>query len=90
MTRELLQKIAKESKINLGWYTHVHCFINENYTKLYIVFASLEVCGGYRQYCGQKFVTKSVAAIQRRNARYGETPEYMYTTQGWEEIETIR
>ena len=85
MTREILQKVAKAKKIDLSLYDHVIGFINESYTKVLISFASLEVFGGCRQYCNQKDVVLSVAAIQKR-----EEPEWEYTTQGWTRIEYIR
>lgn len=85
MTREILNNICKTRKVNLDWYDHINAFINENYTKVFITFAQMEVVGGGRMFCNQKTVTLSVAAIQKR-----EEPEWEYTTQGWERIEYIR
>ena len=85
MTKEILNRIAKAKKVNLSYYDHVLAFINENYTKVIVSFGLLEVCGGHRYFCCQKDVVLSVAAIQKR-----EEPEWEYTTQGWEEIATIR
>ena len=85
MTREILEKIAKAKKVNIGWYDHVFAFINENYTKVFVTFGSLEVVGGGRCFCNKKTITLSVAAIQKR-----EEPEWDYTTQGWTRLEYIR
>ena len=85
MTSEILNKIAKAKKVNLGWYDHIDAFINENYTKVFITFANLEVCGGSRFFCNKKTITLSVAAIQKR-----EEAEWDYTTQGWTRLEYIR
>lgn len=90
MTRELLNKVARENKINLSHYDHVFAFINVAYTKLYIEFSSLEVCGGNRMFVGKTMVAKSVAAINRRNATRGEAGAWEYTTQGYERIESIK
>lgn len=92
MTREILNKVAKENKVNLDWYDHCIAYINENYTKIYITFGLLEVVGGYRNFCSRRTIVKSVAAIQRRNAQVNHTEpsEWEYATQGWEEISTIR
>lgn len=85
MTREIINKICKTKKINLEWYDHIISYINQNYTKIFITFASLEVVGGNRYFCNKKTITLSVAAIQKR-----EEVEWDYTTQGWEEISDIR
>lgn len=85
MTREILNKVAKAKKVNLDWYDHIIAYINENYTKVFITFANLEVCGGSRLFCNKKSITLSVSALQKR-----EEPEWDYTTQGWERIENIR
>ena len=85
MTREIITKICKTKKVNLEWYDHIIAYINENYTKVFVTFANLEVVGGSRLFCNKKTITLSVAAIQKR-----EEFEWEYTTQGWERIETIR
>lgn len=85
MTREILNKIAKAKKVNLGWYDHINAFINSNYTKVFVTFGTLEVVGGGRIFCGQKTVTFLVSSIQKN-----EEPEWDYTTQGWERIEYIK
>lgn len=85
MTQEILNKVCKAKKVNLEWYDHVIAYINENYTKVFITFANLEVVGGRRMFCNDKSIVLSVAAIQKR----GEA-EWEYTTQGWERLESIR
>lgn len=85
MTQEILKKVAKAKKVNLDWYDHVIAYINENYTKVFITFANLEVVGGSRMFCNKKSITLSVAAIQKR-----EEVEWEYTTQGWERLEYIK
>ena len=85
MTKEILTKVAKTKKIDLNLYDHVIGYINENYTKVFITFANLEVCFGTRLFCNKKNVVMSVAAIQKR-----EEPEWDYTTQGWTRLEYIR
>ena len=85
MTQEIINKICKTKKINLGWYDHILGFINDNYTKVFVTFAQIEVVGGGRKFYNQKTITLSVAAIQKR-----EEFEWEYTTQGWERIENIR
>ena len=84
MTRNIIEKIAKAKKINLDWYDHIIGCINENYTKVFITFATLEVLPGCRMYCNKKTITLSLCAIQKR-----EENEWEYTTQGWERIENI-
>lgn len=90
MTRELLLQVAKENKINLDWYDHVFAFINEKYTKLFIEFSTLEVIGHSRTYCCAKTITKSVAAIARKNAIQGTPEAWEYCTNGHERIENIK
>lgn len=90
MTRELLNKVAKENRVNLSEHTHVFAFINEKYTKLFIEFSTLEVIGHSRTYCCVKTITKSVAAIDRKNAIYGTPGAWEYCTEGHERIENIR
>ena len=90
MTRELLNRVAKDAKINLNWYTHVYAWINPNYTKLFIEFSTIEICGHSRHFCCAKSVTKSVAAISRRNALRGEADAWEYTTNGHEWISDIK
>lgn len=85
MTRDIINNICKTKKVNLGWYDHVLAFINENYTKVIVTFANLEVVGGSRYFCNKKTLTLSVAAIQKR-----EEFEWEYTTQGWTRIEAIQ
>lgn len=85
MTQEILKRVAKAKKVNLDWYDHMIAYINENYTKVFITFANLEVVGGSRSFCNKKTITLSVAAIQKR-----EEAEWEYTTQGWERLEFIR
>lgn len=85
MTREIIEKIAKAKKINLDWYDHINAYINENYTKVFVTFGTLEVCFGSRTYCGQKTITLLVSSLQKN-----EEPEWEYTTQGWERIEDIK
>ena len=85
MTQEIINKICKTKKVNLEWYDSIFAYINENYTKVFVTFALQEVVGGRRHFCCEKTVTLSVAAIQKR-----EEVEWDYTTQGWEEIATIR
>ena len=90
MTRELLNKIAKENRVNLSEHTHIQAFINQNYTKLYIEFSTLEVCGSSRLFVCPVVITKSVAAIARKNATCGEPGAWEYCTQGIERIEDIK
>lgn len=85
MTQEIITKICKAKKVNLEWYDHIIAYINDNYTKVFVTFANLEVVGGSRLFYNKKSITLSVAAIQKR-----EEPEWEYTTQGWERIENIR
>ena len=85
MTQEIINKICKTKKVNKDWYDHIIAYINENYTKVSVTFANLEVVGGSRIFCNKKTITLSVCALQKR----GEI-EWEYTTQGWEWIETIR
>ena len=85
MTQEIINKVCKTKKVNKEWYDHIIAYINENYTKVFITFANLEVVGGSRFFCNKKTITLSVAAIQKR-----EEFEWEYTTQGWERIEDIR
>ena len=85
MTREILNKIAKAKKINLGWFDHINAYINPNYTKVFITFGQMEVCGGSRHFLNQNTVVLSVAAIQKRFEI-----ETDYTTQGWTWIDEIR
>jgi len=85
MTQGIINKVCKTKKVNKGWFDHVFAYINDNYTKVFITFANLEVVGGSRMFYNKKTITLSVAAIQKR-----EEFEWEYTTQGWERIETIR
>ena len=90
MTRELLNKIAKANKVNLSEHTHIQAFINQNYTKLYIEFSTMEVCGSSRLFVCPVVITKSVAAIARKNATCGEPDAWEYCTQGIERNEDIK
>lgn len=85
MTQEIINKVCKTKKVNKEWFDHVFAYINDNYTKVFITFANLEVVGGGRMFYNKKTITLSVAAIQKR-----EEFEWEYTTQGWERIENIR
>lgn len=85
MTQAIINKVCKTKKVNKGWYDHIFAYINDNYTKVFITFANLEVVGGGRMFYNKKTITLSVAAIQKR-----EEFEWEYTTQGWERIENIR
>lgn len=84
MTREILNKIAKAKKIDLAMYDHVIGYINENYTKVYVTFANLEVVGGSRYFYNKKSVVFLVSSLQKN-----EEFEWEYTTQGWDRIEYI-
>lgn len=66
MTRETLDKIAKNHKINVEQYMKVAGFINENYTKVFILFFDEEGVGFDRLRCNQKTITMNVSAIQKR------------------------
>lgn len=85
MTQAIINKVCKTKKVNKEWFDHVFAYINDNYTKVFITFANLEVVGGGRMFYNKKTITLSVAAIQKR-----EEFEWEYTTQGWERIENIR
>ena len=90
MTKQILNKIARDAKINVEWYDHVNAWINEAYTKLYIEFSNLEVCGGARLFLNRRTITKNVAAIERRSYLYGEAAAWEYTTNGPVWIDEIR
>lgn len=66
MTREALNKIAKTYKVNVEHYMKVAGFINEAYTKVFILFFDEEGVGFNRIRCNQRVITMSVNAIQRR------------------------
>lgn len=66
MTQEIITKICKTKKVNLDWYDHIIAYINDNYTKVFVTFANLEVVGGSRFFFNKKTITLSVAAIQKR------------------------
>lgn len=66
MTNEKLQKIVKQHKVNLDWFTHVNCFANQNYTFLFVTFASIENCGHSTSYVGRKEIKISISAICKR------------------------
>ena len=90
MTREILNKIAKEHKINLSYYDHIDGYIDYKGTWLYITFANLECCGGHRFFYNQKTIKKSVTILWK-NAAYNDGPDpYELTTQGWTWIDEIR
>lgn len=84
MTREILNKICKSKKIDLGRYDHINGFINENYTKVFVTFGTLEVVGGSRTFYDKKTIVFLVSSLQKK-----EEFEWLYTTQGWERIEYI-
>lgn len=85
MTRDILNKIAKAKNITLDWYDHVFAYINPNYTKVFVNFGQIEVCGGSRVFYNTKTVVLSISAIQK----LGEI-ETDYTTQGWTWLNEIR
>ena len=90
LTKSLLAKVCKAKKINLDWYDSVNAWINENYTKVFILLANKEVCGGSRNFFCKKTITLSVSAIMKRygaiDAPADEPQEWQYTTEGWEDI----
>lgn len=85
MTREILNKIAKAKKINIELFDHVLGYINEAYTKVYVIFASMEVCGGRREFYNRTVVTFNVSALMKK-----EEHEWEYATQDWEWISDIK
>lgn len=85
MTNEILQKVAKQHKINLEHFDEVLASINEKYTWVYITFASRENVGGTARHCGETSFKLSVFSIQQR----GED-ETEYATNGWEWISDIK
>lgn len=89
MTREALEKIVKDAKINLNHYDYVIAYTNENYTKLYITFALSENCGGKRNYYCQHTIVKNVSAIQKKTPDTGLFVDD-FETKGWCRISTIR
>ena len=74
MTQEIINKVCKTKKVNKEWFDHVFAYINDNYTKVFITFANLEVVGGGRMFYNKKTITLSVAAIQRERSLSGNTP----------------
>lgn len=85
MTYEILQKIAKQHKINLRHFTEVCAWINEKYTYVFVSFAERENCGGQAYHFGRFDIKLSVSAIQKRGEFEDE-----YTTNGWTWISDIK
>lgn len=78
MNKETLKKIAKTHKINLEHFDSVHACLNEAFTKVYVTFASSEVCGGTRRFCCKTDIRLSVASILKRFENIDD-----YLTNGW-------
>lgn len=77
MTRNLLEKIAKQKKINLALYDHVFSWICPLYKWVYIKLYCLEGTGFYRTESCVTYVKLSVRRIMDRCE-----PEWEYTTNG--------
>lgn len=84
MNAAILKDIAKRKGINLNYYGKVRAFINDNYTKLFIIFYDEEGVGTHRIICNKRIETMSVSAILKRE----EMPED-YETNGGEWIMDI-
>lgn len=81
MNATILKSIAKRKGVNLNYYGKVRAFLNDNYTKLYIMFYDEEGVGIHRTICNKRIETMSVSAILKRE----EMPED-YETNGGEWI----
>lgn len=84
MNATILKSIAKRKGINLDYYGKVRSFINDNYTKLIVIFYDEEGVGTHRTICNRRVETMSVSAILKRE----EMPED-YETNGGEWIMDI-
>lgn len=84
MNATILKSIAKRKGVNLDYYGKVRSFLNDNYTKLFIVFYDEEGVGIHRTICNKRIETMSVSAILKRE----EIPED-YETNGGEWIVDI-
>lgn len=85
MTNEILQRVAKQHKINLNHYDEVFGYINQKYTYILVTFAVRENLAGNAHHLLQHTVKLSVAAIMNRFE-----DETEYTTDGWEWIFNIK
>jgi len=84
MNATILKDIAKRKGVNLNHYGKVRSFINDNYTKVYVIFYDEEGVGIHRTICNRRVETMSVSAILKRE----EMPED-YETNGGEWIMDI-
>ena len=81
MNATILKSIAKRKGVNLNYYGKVRAFLNDNYTKLYIMFYDEEGVGTHRTICNKRIETMSVSAILKR-----EEMQEDYETNGGEWI----
>lgn len=84
MNATILKDIAKRKGVNLNYYGKVRAFLNDNYTKLFVIFYDEEGVGTHRTTCNKRIETMSVSAILKRE----EMPED-YETNGGEWIMDI-
>lgn len=93
LTKSLLEKVCKAKKINIRCYGSVIAWINDKYTKVYIILANKEVVGGTRYFYDRRTITLSVNAIMKRyqkpDADIHEPQEWQYTTEDWENIHDL-
>jgi len=66
MTRGLLNRIAKIKGINPKDFMKVDAFINDTYTKIFVIFYDVQGVSLQRIRCNEKVVTLSIFAIQKR------------------------
>lgn len=89
MTREILNKIAKQYNINLAEYDEIFGYITPNGKWLIIDFAVNMGAGIHRTRFVGETIRKSAEHIDRHFEETGLIATD-YTTQGWERISEIR
>lgn len=75
MTREILNELVKERKLNLDHYDKVKAWINPNYTFIYVSFGMHECVGGRAKMVEFTKFRLSIASILKKEKHFPEDYE---------------
>lgn len=75
MTREILNELAKERKLNLENYDKVKAWINPGYTFIYVSFGAHECVGGHARMIEYTKFRLSIASILKKQKHWPEEYE---------------
>ena len=75
MTREILNELVKERKLNLDHYDKVKALINPQYTFIYVSFGMHECVGGRAKMIEYTKFPLSIASILKKEKHFPEDYE---------------